>query len=577
MADPDLQVWGDMLTHLRNNHPAVCRQWFEELEPIGIASGSLQLRSKSPMHRDYLRRECADSFNDAIRSVTGRLITVRFLGPDDEALAPQPITTRRATPITSTMQFTSSSQGDDPHRADVEQGGGGGLKLGPRPPNRAETQLEAKPESLQSGASAHAPQVSPSQRDANASQSSPTSREPVNGQREGRDAQEPAPRRAESLARPGGGGGGAGGGGAGGGEERRGISVRITPPTRYESLVVNPDYCFENFVVGPGNRMAHAAAMAIAVSPGRTYNPFFVHAGVGLGKTHLLQAVCLRIAENNPGAVMHYTSCEGFVTQYFESVQNGEMSDFRHRFRDVDVLVIDDIHFLAKRETSQEEFFHTFNALFQANKQIILSCDAPPEEIPALEERLVSRFKWGLVTKIEAPIFETRVAILKTKAQIRGLNLPDDVACFIAGKLNTNIRELEGAIVKLHIQSIVEQRPIDMNLAKEALGDSMPQPKGEPTLQAIISAVTEFYGVRLTDLQSKGRQRSIALPRQVCMFLARRCTRHSLEEIGGFFGGRDHTTVMHAVETVEEKCKADAEFDLVVRSLEERVRAPKAA
>jgi chromosomal replication initiator protein len=344
-------------------------------------------------------------------------------------------------------------------------------------------------------------------------------------------------------------------------------------PTRYDSLVVNPDYNFRNFVVGPGNRMAHAAAMAIAANPGRVYNPFFVHAGVGLGKTHLLQAICLQIAEASPEARMYYTSCEGFVTQFFESVQHGEMADFRHRFRDVDVLVIDDIHFLAKRESSQEEFFNTFNALFQARKQIILSCDAPPEDIPELEERLVSRFKWGLVTKIEPPIFETRASILKTKAAIRGLTLPDDVACFIASRINTNIRELEGAIVKLHIQSTVEGRPIDLALAKEALGDHAAEPKGEPTLDAVIGAVTEFYNVRVAELQSKGRQRSIVLPRQVCMYLARKCTHRSLAEIGGFLGGRDHTTVMHAVDTIERKRRTQDDFDHIVRSLEERIRA----
>jgi chromosomal replication initiator protein len=344
-------------------------------------------------------------------------------------------------------------------------------------------------------------------------------------------------------------------------------------PTRYDSLVVNPDYNFRNFVVGPGNRMAHAAAMAIAANPGRVYNPFFVHAGVGLGKTHLLQAICLQIAETNPDARRYYTSCEGFVTQFFESVQHGEMADFRHRFRDVDVLVIDDIHFLAKRESSQEEFFNTFNALFQANKQIILSCDAPPEDIPELEERLVSRFKWGLVTKIDPPIFETRASILKTKAAIRGLTLTDDVACFIASRINTNIRELEGAIVKLHIQSTVEGRPIDLALAKEALGDHAAEPKGEPTLDAVIGAVTEFYNVRVAELQSKGRQRSIVLPRQVCMYLARKCTHRSLAEIGGFLGGRDHTTVMHAVDTIERKRQTQDDFDHIVRSLEERIRA----
>jgi len=285
--------------------------------------------------------------------------------------------------------------------------------------------------------------------------------------------------------------------------------------------------------------------------------------------------VCLKIVEANPRTVLYYTSCEGFVTQYFESVKDNEMADFRHRFRDVDVLVIDDIHFLTKRDRSQEEFFHTFNALHQASKQIILSSDAPPDEIPDLEERLVSRFKSGLVAKIDPPCYETRVAILLTKAKLRNLEMPLDVASFIAQRIDTNIRELEGAVVKLQITASVEKQPITLELAKNALGEAPPQVSGEPTIQNIITAVTEFYTIRLADLQSKHRQRSIALPRQVCMYLARKCTRHSLEEIGGFFGGRDHTTVMHALRTIDSKRADDGDFDLVVRSLEERVRQPK--
>ncbi|MBS0197466.1 MAG: chromosomal replication initiator protein DnaA [Planctomycetes bacterium] len=512
---------------MRAHHPEVCRQWFEELEPMGIAGGAFQLRTHSAIHRDYLRRQCADAFNDAARSATGHLLSVRFLGPEDEVMRPQgrrpvvveelPSAVTAPTPAAGVAVAAPKTQVEAPARQpmpDITQ-------VEPKFPI-GEPRVRAEPLSP-----AHVRAVDPSR----------------NGDGDGRPI----------------------------------YVTRPEQPRRYESLVVNPDYCFENFVVGPGNRMAHAAALAIAANPGRAYNPFFVHGGVGLGKTHLLQAVCVRICEQNPKTALYYTSCEGFVTQFFESVQNGEMSEFRHRFRDVDVLVIDDIHFLAKRDSSQEEFFHTFNALFQAQKQIILSCDAPPEDIPDLEERLVSRFKWGLVTKVDQPTYETRIAILKTKAKVRGLLMPDDVACFIAEKIDTNIRELEGAVIKLHIQSTVEQRPIDMELAKEALGDSLPVPKGEPTLQAIIASVTEFYGVRLTELQSKGRQRSIALPRQVCMYLARRCTRHSLEEIGGFFGGRDHTTVMHAVETVEDKRKEDSEFDLLLRSLEEKLRAARAA
>ena len=523
MVEQDRQIWVDMLSHLRHCHPAVCRQWFEEIEPCGIAGGTMQLRASSTVHRDYLRRECAVPFNDAVCSVTGRLLSVKFLGPADELISAPP------------------------------------------PPRRA-TIIEAKPLDPEAAATAQAAEPAQTEWASQMSRVSQASRDA----RTSKEARASQDARATSTS--------PGSGAAG--EPRRPSEPRVivtshsrNVPTRYDSLVVNPDYNFRNFVVGPGNRMAHAAAMAIAANPGRVYNPFFVHAGVGLGKTHLLQAICLRIAEAMPEARMYYTSCEGFVTQYFESVQHGEMADFRHRFRDVDVLVIDDIHFLAKRESSQEEFFNTFNALFQANKQIILSCDAPPEDIPELEERLVSRFKWGLVTKIEPPIFETRASILKTKAAIRGLTLPDDVACFIANRINTNIRELEGAIVKLHIQSTVEGRPIDLSLAKEALGDAATEPKGEPTLDAVIGAVTEFYNVRIAELQSKGRQRSIVLPRQVCMYLARKCTHRSLAEIGGFLGGRDHTTVMHAVDTIERKRQSQGEFDNIVRSLEERIRA----
>jgi chromosomal replication initiator protein len=305
------------------------------------------------------------------------------------------------------------------------------------------------------------------------------------------------------------------------------------------------------------------------------YNPFFVHGGVGLGKTHLLQAVCLKLVESNPRLVLYYTSCENFVTQYVESVQTGTMTEFRHRFRDVDVLVIDDIHFLTKRDQSQEEFFHTFNSLYQSHRQIILSSDAPPEDIPLLEERLVSRFKWGLVAKVEPPTYETRIEILKTKARLRGMEMPAVVAEYIAGRIDTNIRELEGAVVKLQIQAVVEKRAIDLDLARASLGDA-PQPvTSEPTIQSIIAAVTDHYSIRLADLQSKHRQRSIALPRQVCMFLARRCTRHSLEEIGGFFGGRDHTTVMHAIKAVEAKRDTEPDFENVLKVLEDRVRASK--
>jgi chromosomal replication initiator protein len=564
MTDPDRQVWDGMLAHLRTQHPEICRQWFEELEPVGIAGGQFQLRALSVFHRDYLRETCADAFNDALRSVTGALINVRFIGPEDALLQNQG---KRAKAESASLRPSEwpGAQGN---------GAGGGA-------------------AREAGGQAripHSPTTSPTSNNTHSSHTpnSPTApfgNTPIagaetaqgggqNGQQNGHAwGQSNGQAHANGAARadrevefkP----------GIGGDRADDWRHGRAGDSRRHDSVLVNPDYSFENFIVGPGNRLAHAAALAIAANPGRVYNPFFVHGGVGLGKTHLLQALCLRISENYPGSVFYYTSCEGFVTQYIESVQRGQMSEFRHRFRDVDVLVIDDIHFLASRESSQEEFFHTFNALFNTQKQLILSSDAPPEEIPDLEERLVSRFKWGLVTKIDAPTYETRITIVKSKARVRGLAVPDDVACYIAAKIDTNIRELEGAVVKLHIKSAVDKREIDLAMARETLDLDAPAPVGETTLQAIIGVVTEFYGVRLADLQSRGRQRSIALPRQVCMFLARRCTRHSLEEVGGFFGGRDHTTVMHAVDTVEKRRKADEEFDAVVKSFEERLRAPR--
>jgi chromosomal replication initiator protein len=521
MPQADRQVWEAMLSHLREHHANICRAWFEELEPLGIVNGTLQLRTMSPIHRDYLRRQCSDAFNDAARSVTGHLLSVKFLGPDDEVLrAPEP---RRPK--------GDAARGDPPRPPTLAPNTsttGAAGSSGATPPSPASSPMQAN------GVGHHAPDPAPHAEQPPALPTQYVEAQPVNRGEGGRGGQSPA---------------------------------------RYESLVINPDYSFENFVPGPSNRLAHAAALAVAANPGRTYNPYFVHGGVGLGKTHLLQAICLKIVEANPRATLYYTSCEWFVTQFMESVQSGEMSEFRHRFRDVDILVIDDIHFLTKRDRSQEEFFHTFNSLFQASKQIILSSDAPPEEIPDLEDRLVSRFKWGLVCKIDPPCYETRVEIVKAKARLRGLAMPESVAGYIAQRLDSNIRELEGAVVKLQIQSAVEKRPIDLDLARLALGDDSQPSIGEPTIQHIIDVVTDYFSIRLADLQSKQRHRSIALPRQVCMYLARRSTRHSLEEIGGFFGGRDHTTVMHAIKAVEAKCREQPEFENVLRSLEARARA----
>lgn len=322
-------------------------------------------------------------------------------------------------------------------------------------------------------------------------------------------------------------------------------------------MPLSPDYTFEQFVTGPCNQLAHAASIAVAEKPGNAYNPMFIHGGVGLGKTHLLQAVCQKVLERHRDARILYLSCENFIEQFINSVENGDMQQFRVRFRHVDLLVIDDIHFLAGHDRTQEEFFHTFNTLYQQQKQIIMSCDCPPSEIPELEERLVSRFNWGLVARIEKPCYETRIAILQKKAKMRGLSLPEDVICYIAAKVENNTRELEGAITKLQGMSLLQDGRIDLELAKSALGDSTGPDQKRITIQQIYDAVTKYYSVRLADIQSKKRHKSIAFPRQVCMFLARRHTRFSLAEIGCYFGGRDHTTVLHAVRSVETDRNTD--------------------
>jgi chromosomal replication initiator protein len=333
-------------------------------------------------------------------------------------------------------------------------------------------------------------------------------------------------------------------------------------------LPLNPDYTFEHFVTGPCNRLPHAASVAVAEQPGKAYNPLFIHGGVGLGKTHLLQAVCQKLLEKFDEARILYLSCDSFINQFITAVETGEMAQFRNRYRHVDMLVIDDIHFLAGRDRTQEEFFHTFNTLYQSHKQIILSADAAPSEIPELEERLVSRFNWGLVARIEKPCYETRMAILQKKAKMRGITLPEDVIEYIAGQIETNTRELEGAITKLQGMGMLHEGRIDLDLAKDALGENGAPEQRRVTIQQICDAVTRYFNVRLSDLQSKKRHKSIAFPRQVCMYLARRHTRYSLEEIGGYFGGRDHTTVLHAVRTVDQDCRDDREVARQLTHLE---------
>jgi len=336
-----------------------------------------------------------------------------------------------------------------------------------------------------------------------------------------------------------------------------------------DQMVLSPDYTFDTFVVGPGNRLAHAAAQAVTGNPGRAYNPFFIHGGVGLGKTHLLHAICQTILKQRPSAKILYLSCNTFIDLFHECVKAGRMHEFRHRFRTADMLVIDDIHFLSKREQTQEEFFHTFNSLYQTSRQIVLSSDAAPNEIPDLEERLVSRFNCGLVARMDRPCYETRVSILRAKAKLHNLELPDEVPAYIAARIDSNIRELEGALTKVRGYAMANGIAITLDAAKAALSED---PSGtvpnQPSIQTIIDAVTKYYDIKLSDLMSKRRHKSVALPRQVCMWLARKYTRYSLEEIGGYFGGRDHTTVLHAIRTIGSRRDQDPDVGKAVERLE---------
>jgi len=350
------------------------------------------------------------------------------------------------------------------------------------------------------------------------------------------------------------------------------------PSTGYlehdSTIQLKDDYKFDTFIVGPNNRLAHAAALAVAESPGRTYNPLFIHSAVGLGKTHLLQGIChsLLTREGRPRAKILYLACEDFVNRFIEAVKDGELEQFRYKYRNVDVLVIDDIHFLADKERIQEEFFHTFNTLNNAQKQIILSADCAPSEIPTLEDRLVSRFKWGLVARIDPPEFETRAAIVKKKAEAKGTRLPDDVVSFIAARIDSNIREVEGAINRLVGTASLMNVPIDVSFAQQILGDMLGQESNRVTMQDICDVVVARLQVKLSDMQSKKRTKKIALPRQVCMFLARELTDLTLSDIGAHFGGRDHTTVIYAIERMEDRALKDPEF---ARMLEELRREAK--
>jgi chromosomal replication initiator protein len=328
-------------------------------------------------------------------------------------------------------------------------------------------------------------------------------------------------------------------------------NVKSSPGISIVNL--NSRYTFENFVVGGANRHAHAYSLAVANAPAKTYNPLFIYGGVGLGKTHLIQAICHHIKTNSPpGIKICYVSSEKFTNELIDAIVHRSTSAFRQKYRNLDVLVIDDIHFIAGKESTQEEFFHTFNTLYDAHKQIVFSSDRPPKEITNLQERLVSRFGWGLATDIQPPDLETRVAILKKKIEREPVNVPDEVIFFIAQLIKTNIRELEGALIRTIAYSLLEEAPVTLQLTKEVLRDLLKEPTKLITIDFIQRCVVEEFGISLQDLKTKRRNKQVVFPRQIAMYLSRELTELSLPEIGELFGGKDHTTVLHSYKKIKE-------------------------
>ena len=354
-------------------------------------------------------------------------------------------------------------------------------------------------------------------------------------------------------------------------KEKKGWFRAVFPKQGDEALPketrLNAKYTFDNFVVGSSNRFAHAASVAITESPAKAYNPLFIYGGVGLGKTHLMHAMGNELFKRSSKIKILYISSEEFTNQLISAIQTRTTHKFRQKFRYVDVLLIDDIHFIGGKESTQEEFFHTFNSLYDAHKQIVMSSDRSPKEIRTLEERLVSRFEWGLITDIQAPDFETRIAILKTKSQKETIYLPDDLFFFLAEKIKTNIRELEGALIRVVAYAKLMNKNVSVDLAKEVLKEMIIEGERKIGVDLIQKKVAQYFDIGIQDMKAKKRTRRVAYPRQIAMYLSRDLTDLSLPEIGSSFGGRDHTTVLHACNKLERDLKNDEKMRWIIDKL----------
>ncbi len=345
------------------------------------------------------------------------------------------------------------------------------------------------------------------------------------------------------------------------------------PQAPYHGAIsyLNPKYTFDTFVIGNSNRFAHAASLAVAEAPAKAYNPLFIYGGVGLGKTHLMHAIGTHVLSHYPNTKVLYVSSEKFTNELINAIRDDKTVDFRNKYRNIDVLLIDDIQFLAGKERTQEEFFHTFNALHEANKQLVISSDRPPKEIPTLENRLRSRFEWGLITDIQIPELETRIAILRKKARLDNLLVPNEVMVFIANKIKSNIRELEGALIRVVAFSTLTGKPITVELAAEALKDIIDSKPKQISIALIQEVVAEYFKLKIEDFKAKKRTKAVAYPRQIAMYLSRELTDASLPKIGEEFGGRDHTTVIHGYEKIAAEVRQDPMVEASINELIDKI------
>lgn len=357
-----------------------------------------------------------------------------------------------------------------------------------------------------------------------------------------------------------------------GGKSRKKDAITTDNKTA-KSTILNPAYTFSSFVVGHSNQFAYTVAQSVCEQPGKIYNPLFIYGGVGLGKTHLLQSIGNGFADK--GKVVIYATIEQFLNDFTDHLRNQTMDRFREKYRSCDLLIIDDIQFIAGKERTQEEFFHTFNALYDAQKQLVISSDCPPKKIPTLEERLRSRFEWGLIADIQPPDLETKIAILKKKADVENVEIPDEVALFIASKIQSNIRALEGCLIKVAAHSTLGKEPVTLELARRVLEDILETKdsgaKPDITVELIQEIVANHYHLKIEDMKSATRLRTVAFPRQVAMYLARKLTNLSLPVVGQYFGGKDHTTIMYACQKIESMAQTDAVFQKELKKLEESI------